>query len=77
MTERAIAPLTTLKRDRILQTGTGDRSRASSHEIELQAFDHNILLPTPSRGLSGSLEQNLKTLRASPLYEVSGMRSLP
>ena len=32
-----------------------------------------ILLPTPSRGLSGSLEQNLETLRASPLYEVSGI----
>src|SRR4028119_2177457 len=29
---------------------TGDRYRASSHEIELQAFDHRILHATLSRG---------------------------
>ncbi len=30
--------------------GDGRSHRASSHEIELQAFDSGILLPTPSRG---------------------------
>ncbi len=30
-------------------TGTGDRYRASSHEIDLQAFDHRILHATLSR----------------------------
>jgi hypothetical protein len=54
---------------------TGDRYRASSHEIELQAFDHNILLPTPYRGLSGSLEQNLETFQRPLCVRILGMRS--
>ena len=37
---------------------------ASSLEIDLQALDHNILLTTLSRGLSGSLGRNLETSRA-------------
>jgi hypothetical protein len=34
---------------------------ASSHEDDLEALDHNILLTTLSRGLSGSLGRNLET----------------
>ena len=37
---------------------------ASSHEDDLEALDHNILLTTLSRGLSGSLGRNLETSRA-------------
>ncbi|HEY9892121.1 MAG TPA: hypothetical protein V6D37_10015 [Candidatus Sericytochromatia bacterium] len=39
--------MTTLEGDRFSQTGTGDHYRASSHEIELQAFDHGILPSYP------------------------------
>jgi hypothetical protein len=47
--------LTTLKRDRLPKSRmtndrTCDRTRDSSLEIELQAFDYNILLATLSRG---------------------------
>ena len=38
-------------------------SLKSSLEIELQAFDRGILLPTPSRGLSGSLGRNQGTFQ--------------
>jgi len=40
---------------------TGYFIRLSSHEIELQALDHNILLRTLSRGSHGSLGRNLET----------------
>ena len=51
--------------------------RASSHEIKLQAFERGILLPTPSRGLSGSLGQNLETFQRPLSTVFHGMRSLP
>ncbi|MBD1892237.1 hypothetical protein [Coleofasciculus sp. FACHB-SPT9] len=35
-----------------------------------------VFLPTPSRGSRRLLEQNPETSRASPLYQVSAMRSL-
>ncbi|WP_348239890.1 hypothetical protein [Funiculus sociatus] len=34
-----------------------------------------VFLPTPSRGSRRLLEQNPETSRASPLYQVSAMRS--
>ncbi len=69
-------PIASLRPPIASQTGTGDRTRASSLENALQAFDRGILLPTPSRGLSGSRLSELGNISTSPLYEVSGVRSL-
>jgi len=43
------------------QTRTGNRTRASSHENQLQAFDHSILMTTLSLGSRSLLERNPET----------------
>jgi len=63
------------KQNGFLHDRTGDRTRVSSLEIELQAFDRAILLTTPFRGLSGSLGKNLKTFLRLLSTVFLGMRS--
>ncbi|HEY9892123.1 MAG TPA: hypothetical protein V6D37_10025 [Candidatus Sericytochromatia bacterium] len=63
--------MTTLEGDRFSQTGTGDRTRASSHEIELQRFDHNYPTAYPRSWLSWVVRAESRNFSTSPLYSVS------